>query len=146
MGTLLGWTQNPGWPLAPLALAGAALWPLLVQEVLRAAVYLPLRRFGPWKAGAAAALLLAAAQCLPGWPRPGASGSLLPVLLEQGLPALVQSTLLTALLAVGGMLPRWNTACWRCFRGCCPGCPAANPFCPGVSEPAAAAAVPHCHQ
>ena len=35
MGMLLGWTQNPGWPLTPLVLAGAALGPLLVQEVLR---------------------------------------------------------------------------------------------------------------
>lgn len=128
MGTFLGWTQNPGWPLAPLALAGAALWPLLVQEVLRAAVYLPLRRFGPWKAGAAAALLLAAAQCLPGLAAARASGSLLPVLLEQGLPALVQSTLLTALLAVGGMLPAVEYRLLALLPGLLPRVPAANRF------------------
>lgn len=108
MGTLLGWTQNPGWPLAPLALAGAALWPLLVQEVLRAAAYLPLRRFGP-------------GQALGG-------GSLLPVLLEQGLPALVQSTLLTALLAVGGMLPAAEYRLLALLPGLLPRVPAANRF------------------
>lgn len=128
MGTLLGWTQNPGWPLTPLVLAGAALGPLLVQEVLRAAVYLPLRRFGPWKAGVLAALTLAAAQCLPGLAAARASGSLLPVLLEQGLPALVQSALLTALLAVGGVLPAAEYRLLALLPGLLPRVPAANRF------------------
>lgn len=128
MGTLLGWTQNPGWPLTPLVLAGAALGPLLVQEVLRAAVYLPLRRFGPWKAGVLAALTLAAAQCLPGLAAARASGSLLPVLLEQGLPALVQSALLTALLAVGGVLPAAEYRLLALLPGLLSRVPAANRF------------------
>lgn len=128
MGVLLGWTQNPGWPLTPLVLAGAALGPLLVQEVLRAAVYLPLRRFGPWKAGVLAALTLAAAQCLPGLAAARASGSLLPVLLEQGLPALVQSTLLTALLAVGGVLPAAEYRLLALLPRLLPRVPAANRF------------------
>ena len=57
-----------------------------------------------------------------------ASGSLLPVLLEQGLPALVQSTLLTALLAVGGMLPAVEYRLLALLPGLLPRVPAANRF------------------
>ena len=57
-----------------------------------------------------------------------ASGSLLPVLLEQGLPALVQSALLTTLLAVGGMLPAVEYRLLALLPGLLPRVPAANRF------------------
>ena len=65
---------------------------------------------------------------LPGLAAARASGSLLPVLLEQGLPALVQSTLLTALLAVGGMLPAVEYRLLALLPGLLPRVPAANRF------------------
>ena len=54
--------------------------------------------------------------------------SLLPVLLEQGLPALIQSALLTALLAVGGMLPAVEYRLLALLPGLLPRVPAANRF------------------
>lgn len=104
VGCLNGWRAQTGQLLA-FAVAFTAV---VFAEFFRAMLCGALRRFGKWPAGCTAALVLAAAECLPQWQgMPASPMAFCQELLQIALPALASSAVLTALAMAGGVLPAW---------------------------------------
>ena len=127
MGTLLGWTQNPGWPLAPLALAGAALGRFWCRRCCGRRCTCRCGGSAPGRRAQRPRFCWPPPSACPGWPRPGPAEACFRFCWSRGFRRWF-SRLAHGTAGGGRVLPAAEYRLLALLPGLLPRVPAANRF------------------